>query len=290
MLPAEVQAAYEKGLLDVLLYADDTLLIGFDEGHVQKLLNAIADTGAKFGMQLHWSKFQMMQINHTYNLRTPAGDAIPAKDLMSYLGISVYADGGMKSELNQKLGNAWADFCKLNRLWKRTALPTAKKIRIFNAVVTPRLMYGLSSAWLNIAEMRRLNGFHCRCLRVLLRIAPSYISRVSNKTVLSQAQQAPLGASLLQQQLLYYGRIARAPMDDPLRKLTFHPQTTVPVNMVYVRRIGRPRNEWTTMLRKECNKISTHSNQLIRSFPEWAKAVHDHCFTRIRSCPRAFGV
>ena len=224
-------------------------------------------------MALDWSKFQLLQINGEYSLRSPDGEAIIAKPRMTYLGASLYADGGLKQELNQKLGTAWKDFGKLDRLWKRTALPVCKKIRILQSVVVSRLLYGLSSAWLNKAEVRRLNGFYCRCLRVILRIKPSYVSRVSNESVLRQACQPELGRQLLKQQLLFYGRIARAPADDILRRLTFCPGSLRPASDRYVRRVGRPRNEWVLMMQKESFKMSPHAQQLVHDAAGWRRAV-----------------
>ena len=109
---------------------------------------------------------------------------------------------------------------------------------IFNAVVVSRLLYGLSGAWLNKSEIRRLNGFQSRCLRVLLRIPPSYISRILNSTVLQSAKQLSLGDELLKQQLLLFGRIARAPQEDPVRKVTFIGNTLEPATGFYIRRVG----------------------------------------------------
>ena len=80
----------------------------------------------------------------------------------------------MKTELNGKLGAAWGAFNNLARVWKHTTLNTSKKIHIFHAVIITRLLYGLSSAWLNARETRRLNGFYCRCLRVILKIPAAY--------------------------------------------------------------------------------------------------------------------
>ena len=159
LLGLDSQEPFKDGALDTLLYADDTLVIGVEEFHIRELLDAIAEVGARFGMELHWSNFQMIQVNAAYTLRTPEGETIPPKELISYLGVKVYRDGGVKTELNQKLGMAWADFSKLNRLWKRTALATNKQIRILQAVVISRLLYGLNSARVNFAEIRRLNGF-----------------------------------------------------------------------------------------------------------------------------------
>ena len=138
----------------------------------------IATAGGKYGMELHWSKFQLMQTNCQMHLRTPGGEEIEARDFMAYLGATIYADGGVKSELNRRLGAAWREFSKLKRLWYHSSLTLARTLDVFGTVVASRLLYSFSGAWLNVAELRRLNGFHCRCLRSVLRIPPAIISRV----------------------------------------------------------------------------------------------------------------
>ena len=176
------------------------------------------------------------------------------------------------------MGAAWADFSKLARLWNHASLPKDRRIRIYKAVVVSRLLYGLSTAWLNAAELRRLQGFHCRCLRRILGIAPSYLSRVSNLKVLQEAGEVPLGKELLQSQLILYGGIVRAPHTDPIRKLTFIGATTEPTTHKYIQKVGRPVNTWATMLQKETFKMGTDHHQQITCEDEWARAVHQHCF------------
>ena len=94
-LSPDSQTHFQRRLLDVLLYADDTLVIGVEQSHIQELLNAIAEVGGRYGMGLHWSKLQMAQVNSKHTLRTPEGEAIPSKELMSYLGVNIYAGGGI---------------------------------------------------------------------------------------------------------------------------------------------------------------------------------------------------
>ena len=154
-----------------------------------------------------------------------------------------------------------------------------KKNCILNVVVIPRLLYGLDTAWLNVAETRRLNGFYCRCLRAILRIAPAYISRVSNVTVLYQAGQIELSRLLLKRQLVLYGKVARAHVGDPLRDITFCPGTRRAATDHYVRRIGRPRNEWAKMPEKECWKMSPHFDTIIHDSVRWRLEVHNYCMT-----------
>ena len=59
---------------------------------------------------------------------------------------------------NEIIRSAWAEFYKLSQLWSHTTLTASKKIQIFQAVVSKGVLYGLSSAWLNAAERRRLDG------------------------------------------------------------------------------------------------------------------------------------
>jgi len=277
MLPPASQDRFANGALDVILYADDTLLLGLSEGPLQEFLNAVSEVGGRFGMELHWSKFQLLQVNVACKLHAPSGEDIPRSELLSYLGASIYDDGGIKSELNKKLGAAWGDFNKLVRVWRHSALARDGKIRIFQAMIVTRILYGLSSAWLNVAEMRRLNGFYCRCLRIILGIKPAYISRVSNALVIQRSGQVTLGRQLLRQQLLLYGRIARAPAQDVLRKLTFTPGSLQPATSRYVRCRGRPRNEWTTMLQKEIPKVSPIADEIVHNVVEWRRAVYRYC-------------
>ena len=52
----------QNSSLQVMLYADDTLLIGCEEGSLQQLLDAVALAGAQYSMALHWSKFQLLYL------------------------------------------------------------------------------------------------------------------------------------------------------------------------------------------------------------------------------------
>jgi hypothetical protein len=276
-LGSAAQAALQAGSLGVVLYADDTLLIGVSEDRVQELLDSVADVGFQFGMELHFSKFQLVSVRGQHRVKTPTGEDISPTEVMTYLGANLYADGGVKRELNRKLGAAWGDFQKLRRLWNHTNLTRVRKTAIFQSVIVSRLMYGLSSAWLNVAEMRRLNGFQCRCLRVIHGIPPSFVSRVSNKIVLEKSGQVVLGRQLLRHQLLFFGRVARAPASDPLRILTFVPDSVDAATGRYIRKVGRPRNEWAVMLQKECWRMNAEFLKFIDNEAEWKRAVHMYC-------------
>merc|ERR1711904_200515 len=98
-----------------------------------------------------------------------------------------------------------------NSIFYPFRLPIRRKAQIFQAVIASKLLYGLSTAWLNTAEQRRLNGFQARCLRRVCNIKASYVSRVSNAKVLEKAGQITFLKQLLKQQLKLFRKVYNVP-------------------------------------------------------------------------------
>ena len=74
-----------------------------------------------------------------------------------------------------------------------------------------------------------------------------------------------------------YGKVVRAPSTDPLRTVTFAPGSREPAANRFVRRVGRPRNEWAGMLQKECLKMGIDVDRAIHVEQEWRRAVYEYC-------------
>ena len=262
----------DQGSLAFVLYADDTLLIGSSSERLQRLLRAVAVVGASYGLQLHADKFQLIQVRTTEAVHNHQDRPIAVSNSMTYLGTNIASSGTVVRELGQKLGAVWSIFKPLQSLWKHAQVSRARKIQVFQAVATSKLLYGLSSAWLNVAEQRRLNGFQARYLRAIFGIQPAYVSRVSNQRVLERARQQPYSQQLLKQQLLLFGKIARAPRTDSLRKLTVCHLSLRPAASTYVRRVGRPRSEWAAKLREHALRIA--SDAVIAHPATWRAAIN----------------
>ena len=147
-----------------------------------------------------------MPVRCEINLLTPSGTPIVAKDSIVYLGATLSTTGQLRGELGKRFGAAWGEFCRHSRAWKHTAISTARKIQVFQALVTSKVMYSLNLAWLNKAERRMLDGFQAKCIRRILHIPHAYISRISNQDVLSRAGQQSYTTQLLKHQLLWFGK------------------------------------------------------------------------------------
>ena len=129
--------------------------------------------------------------------------------------------------------------------------------------------------------MRRLDGFHARCLRKLLRIPPAYVSRISNSAVFAKASSKPFSIQLRRQQLLLWGRIAAENDGDVTRESVFIASSTLPKETVGKRRVGRPRHIWAIELRRLAltiagseaalhNMLSVH-----RDARSWSKILNE---------------
>ena len=69
-------------------------------------------------------------------------------------------------------------------------------------------MYCLHTACFTKAELRKLDGFHARCLRKIFNIPHAYYSRVSNKEVLARASVTTFSGQLLRHQLMLLRQVA----------------------------------------------------------------------------------
>ena len=89
------------------------------------------------------------------------------------------------------------------------------------------------------AQKRRLDGFQNWCLRKIIGVLPSYVSLISNATVLARACYTPATDLLLKRRLQQLGKALRAPVGHPLRTAAFIPNTLVPATERFVKRVGR---------------------------------------------------
>ena len=167
---------------------------------------------------------------------------------MLYLGGILVADGRADSEISRKIGAAMVDFRQLSKVWGHANVFRSRKVVLFHSLVVSKLLYGLSSIWLVTAQRRRLEGIYARCLRRILSIPNAYISRVSNAQVFGRAGVQPLSAQLKRKQLELLNKVAHSPTDSPVRMNTFIAGTLQPQIGSCKRRVGRPRQDWTSQL------------------------------------------
>eukprot|EP00959_Pyramimonas_sp_CCMP1952_P004397 92277-Pyramimonas_sp.AAC.1 len=76
---------------------------------------------------------------------------------MVYLGATLSNSAQLRGELGKESGAAWGEFYRHIRAWKHAATSATRKLQLFHALVTRKVMYSLNSAWLNKADRERLD-------------------------------------------------------------------------------------------------------------------------------------
>ena len=82
----------------------------------------VQEAASVVGLELHLGKLQLMRVRCCGDVTTSAGEAIPAADKISYLGTTISSDGRVGSELNRRLGMAFAEFSRLKKVWGHTRI------------------------------------------------------------------------------------------------------------------------------------------------------------------------
>ena len=235
-------------LVHELLYADDTLLIDADNTIVKAYMHAVSRAGAVYGLTFNWEKLEALPINCSCNITDLNGKPLKQKDRIVYLGSLICADGSSGSELNRRIGATRDTLSKLCRIRSHASISNQRKLEIYSACVLSKLTYNLHALLLNTAEQRKLDAFHVRCLRTILRIPHSFLSRISNQTVLEQASTVNLSQLLLHRQIDLMHRLALRNDSDILRQSVFKKgsfELNLPAGS---KKRGRPKRLWAQVV------------------------------------------
>ena len=175
---------------DEVLYADDTMCFSQNTAAMNRLLHAIEQEGAKYGMNK--DKCEYISIGQKGGVvRFRDGTKVPVKDEVRYLGCNINNKGDPSKELNQRISTCMSIFNRLHLFWRHSDCTIRLKLEVYDAIIRSKLMYGLESVVLNDTQARRLDTFQLKGLRKILKIDTTYVDRAfSNAYVYDKASQA----------------------------------------------------------------------------------------------------
>ena len=173
-----------------LRFADDVLVIGRSLKQVAEMLMLLKAETGKCGLELHPEKTKILSStnrqNRPRNKFTYVGDMrieiLPRTSELKYLGRQITFEDAQRAELKNRLRGAWAKFMehKDELIKKKYAL--SDRLRLFDAVVTPAVLYG-AGTWTLTKEMERaLRTTQRRMLRAILGQGRRKIERTTEST------------------------------------------------------------------------------------------------------------
>ena len=234
-----------------VLYADDTLLFGTHTHTINKLLHAVQQESGKYNMKLNMGKCVNLTINrHQSSIKFLDGTPVPRKSHASYLGATLTDSVDNHKEIMQRLGAVNATALQLQPLWSQTRTTVKWRLRVFEAALSTKLLYGLETIQLTRSEQNTLDAFQMKMLRRILRVPSTYIDREwTNQRVIDTLTQrfgykhVGLSTRWKQNKIRLLGHIFRSSPQDPMREVLFETGTFF-LRIERTRRVGKPRAHW----------------------------------------------
>ena len=122
----------------------------------------------KWGMSMHWGKTKVMMVSRTGERCKISvdGEGIEEVDKLKYLGVMISGDGRCDDEIEQRIGAATRVVGAMRKeVLERRELQKKTKMRVFNAMVVPTLLYGCETWTVQRRHVSKLQAFEMMCLR-----------------------------------------------------------------------------------------------------------------------------
>ena len=130
---------------DEVLYADDTVCMTENENATNRLLRAIEIEGANYGLRLNKKKCEYLHFGEARPVYFNDGTKVPQKHEVKYLGCNLNDKGDPEMEINKRRKECVIMLNKLHVFFYNTDNTVARKIRMFDAILRAKMMYGLET-------------------------------------------------------------------------------------------------------------------------------------------------
>ena len=154
--------------MEDLDFADDLALLSTSRRNLQQKTHQLEVHAKRTGLHTNTAKTKVMKIKTGDN--QPIVIGIGDVDSFTYLGSVMDADKGSTADISARLKKARAAYYKLRKVWASSQYRRKTKLRIYKSNVMSVLLYGAECWKVNQNDGQRLNIFHNRCLRRILRI------------------------------------------------------------------------------------------------------------------------
>ena len=178
------------GQLEVLLFADDLVMLAETEKAPQHNLQKLNERLDEWGMKANWQKTRIMRVGrkHEVCIVKVKGERVEQVKEMKYLGTMISSDGSMDSEVEQRIGMASRMVKAIgSTVLGRKELTKGTKLRVVNAMVIPTLTYGCEAWALQARHKGRIQATQMRVLRWIEGV--SRLERIRNVDLRGRLRQ-----------------------------------------------------------------------------------------------------
>ena len=183
-------------------------------------------------MKLNRSKCEHTRSNAIHRIQYGNGEEVPTTQATTYLGARVQYNGDHKGEVKAIINVAWLTVMKLDLLWRKAPVTLKLKLKVLDAVMHSKLLYGMEALVISQSGYDKIDAFQVRIFRKVPKKEHSYWPHVTNDTVMQTANNraqyinknidiTPLSLKLRQRIIRLYGHIIRNdPNTDQMRAIS----------------------------------------------------------------------
>ena len=260
--------------LDDLDFADDLALLADLTADLQQKTNNLTHFAAQTGLEINVDKTKTMYIASNDNTPiTINNEPLEQVEDFIYLGSLINPKHGSSADIKARLNKANGAFSMLKTVWRSNKYSERTKLRIYNSNVKTVLLYG-SECWkYNVADMKKIDAFHNRCLRRICKIYWPEI--ISNINLHKRTSSQPLSLVIKKKRLTWLGHVLRM-NNNRIPKITLSWKPTGS------RRRGRPKGTWRRTMETdlvESNLTWEEVEETAQYRREWRDLVAALCST-----------
>ena len=138
-------AKFRDVTVNCLGYADDIDVITENLRDTERLTNVFKESAERIGLRINQEKTKVMEIARMYEMGRNVnidGMEVEVVEAFKYLGMTITRDGHMKNEINERIGAANRCLFSLITLLKKRSISEKTKLRVYNTIIRPILIYG----------------------------------------------------------------------------------------------------------------------------------------------------
>ena len=122
-------------IVEWLMFADDTVLLGDDEEKLQRLVNEFGRVCKKRKLTVNVEKSKVMKVSKDGDQNelhiNLDGRRMEEVNAYRYLRVDITNDGKMNEEVNHRIGEAIKVAGRLQKLWKKRCISREAKVEMY---------------------------------------------------------------------------------------------------------------------------------------------------------------
>ena len=154
---------------------------------VEIILRRIEIESHKYALKLNQGKCIHRQMNATHRIHFKQRNAVPIQTQADLPRRKIQNTGDHKPELQHRIAATWKTVRRLDLLWGKSRASVKWKIKVYDAVIVAKLMYGLTSIPPSKADANKIDAFQLKGFRKILEAKHPYWSRISSKKLIEVA-------------------------------------------------------------------------------------------------------